>query len=139
MRCETGRPLIAVVSCAQFSLQEEPFDCFTFQLSAIPSTLRSKERHLLHIVSDLHVFIQGNFIPVFKRWLRHCATSRRVPGSIPGHWGFFPGHQTVPCALGVDSVSKNECQDIPGGKDGRWVRVKTLPHSCVECLEILEP
>jgi hypothetical protein len=33
-------------------------------------------------------------------WLRHCATSRRVPGSIPGHWGFFQGHQTVPCALG---------------------------------------
>jgi len=24
----------------------------------------------------------------------------RYPGSIPGHWGFFPGHQTVPCALG---------------------------------------
>ena len=23
-----------------------------------------------------------------------------VSGSILGHWGFFPGHQTVPCALG---------------------------------------
>jgi hypothetical protein len=33
-------------------------------------------------------------------WLRHCATSRRVPESIPGHWEFFPGHQTVPRALG---------------------------------------
>ena len=32
--------------------------------------------------------------------LGHCATSRRVPGSIPGHWGFFPGHHTVPCVLG---------------------------------------
>jgi hypothetical protein len=31
---------------------------------------------------------------------RHCATSRKVPRSIPGLWGFFPGHQTVPCALG---------------------------------------
>jgi len=31
---------------------------------------------------------------------KHCATSRRVPGWIPGRWGFFPGHQTVPCALG---------------------------------------
>ena len=28
------------------------------------------------------------------------ATSRRVPESIPGQWGFFPEHQTVPCALG---------------------------------------
>jgi hypothetical protein len=23
-----------------------------------------------------------------------------VPGSIPCHWRFFPGHQTVPCTLG---------------------------------------
>ena len=60
-------------------------------------------------------------------------------GSIPGHWGFFPGHHTVPCALGVDSASKNEYQDIPGGKDGRCVRVRNLPPSCAECLEILEP
>ena len=35
-----------------------------------------------------------------------CATSRRVPGSIPGHWGFFPGHQTVPCALGSTQLLK---------------------------------
>jgi len=27
---------------------------------------------------------------------------------------------------GVDSASKNEYQDIPGGKDGRCVRVTTL-------------
>jgi len=46
-------------------------------------------------------------------------------GSIPGHWGFFPGHQTD--------------QDIPGSKDGWCIRVMTLPPSCAECLEILEP
>ena len=40
---------------------------------------------------------------------------------------------------GVDSASKNEYQDIPGGKDGRCVNVTTLPPSCAECLEILEP
>jgi len=40
---------------------------------------------------------------------------------------------------GVDSASKNEYQDISGGKDGRCVRVTTLPPSCAECLEILEP
>ena len=40
---------------------------------------------------------------------------------------------------GVDSASKNEYQDIPGGKDGRCLRVKTIPPSCAECLEILEP
>ena len=40
---------------------------------------------------------------------------------------------------GVNSVSKNEYQNIPGGKDGRCVRVTTLPRSCAECLEILKP
>jgi hypothetical protein len=40
---------------------------------------------------------------------------------------------------GVDSASKNEYQDIPGGKDGRCERVTTLPPSCAECREILEP
>ena len=37
---------------------------------------------------------------------------------------------------GVDSASKNEYQDIPGGKRGRCVRVTTLPPSCAECLVI---
>ena len=32
----------------------------------------------------------------------------------------------------VDSASKNEYQDIPGGKDSRCVGVTTLP--CAECL-----
>ena len=34
----------------------------------------------------------------------------------------------------VDSASKNEYQDFPGGKGDRCVRVKTLPPSCAECL-----
>ena len=37
---------------------------------------------------------------------------------------------------GVDSTSKNEYQDIPGGKGGRCVRVTTLPPSCAECTVI---
>ena len=44
--------------------------------------------------------------PGVAQWLRHCTTSRRVPGSIPGHWGFFPGHQTVPCVLGSNQPLK---------------------------------
>ena len=43
-------------------------------------------------------------------------------------------HVHVP---GVDSASKNEYQDIPVVKDGRCVRVTTLPSSCAECLENL--
>ena len=37
---------------------------------------------------------------------------------------------------GVDSASKNEYQDTPGGKGGRCVRVTTLPPSCAEHLVI---
>jgi hypothetical protein len=63
----------------------------------------------------------------------------RYPGSIPGHWGFFSGASDSSMCPGVDSASKNEYLDIPGGKDGRCVRVTTLPPSCAECLEILGP
>jgi hypothetical protein len=81
------------------------------------------------------------FYMVRRAWggVRHCATSRRVPASIPGHWGFFSGASDSPMCPGVDLVSKNGYWDIPGGKDGRCVRVTTLPPSCAECLEILEP
>ena len=52
--------------------------------------------------------------------------------------GIFSGASDSSMCPGVDSASKNECQDIPGGKDGWCVRVMTLPPSCAECLEILE-
>ena len=64
--------------------------------------------------------------------------SSEGPGIDSRSVGIFSG-ASVPCALEVFSASKNEYQDIPGGKDGRCVRVCTLPPSCAECLEILEP
>jgi len=51
----------------------------------------------------------------------------------------FSGASDSSMCPGVDSASKNEYQDIPGGKEGWCVRVTTLPPSCAECLEILEP
>ena len=103
----------------------------------------------------------------WRGWLRHCATSRKVAGSIAdgvsflGAWGgvmvkalryysegpgmdprslgIFSGASDSSMCPGVDSASKNEYQDIPGGKDGRCVRVTALPPSSAECLEILEP
>jgi len=39
---------------------------------------------------------------------------------------FFSGASESSMCPGVDSASKNEYQDIPGGKDGRSVRVTTL-------------
>jgi hypothetical protein len=59
-------------------------------------------------------------------WLRHCATSRKVPGSILDAvtGNFFCGIRESN-VRGVDSASKNEDQDIPGGKDGQCVWLTT--------------
>ena len=80
-----------------------------------------------------------------RRWpscLRHCATSRKVAGSILDgiigvfNWQSFRLHY----GPGVDSASnRNEYQEyFLGGKDGRCVGLTTLPPSCAECLEIWE-
>ena len=72
-------------------------------------------------------------------WLRHCATSRKIAGSIPdGLTGIFFRPHYGP---GVDSSSnRNEYQGyLLGGKGGLCVRLTNLKHSCVDCLEILDP
>jgi hypothetical protein len=61
------------------------------------------------------------------------------PGIDPRSLGILSGTSDSSMCPGVDSASKNEYQDIPGGKNGRYVRVTTLPPSCAQCLEILEP
>jgi hypothetical protein len=75
------------------------------------------------------------FIPWGMRqrsWLRHCATSRKVAGSIPdGVIGFFhwpnPSGHTV--ALGLTQpLTEMSTRDISwGGKGGRCVGLTTLP------------
>ena len=62
------------------------------------------------------------------------------PGSIPGRVtvDFFRSIRQLHVPR-VDSASKNEYQDIPGGKGGLYVGVTTLPPSYAECLEIWEP
>ena len=64
----------------------------------------------------------------------------KVLGSIPGHvTGYFFWSIRQVHVPGVDSASKNEYQDISGGKGGWCIGVTTLPPSCFECLEIWEP
>ena len=80
----------------------------------------------------------------WRSWLRHCATIRKVAGSIPhGVIGIFHWHNSSgrTMAPGVDSASnRNEYQEcFLGGKGGRCVGLTTLPPSCADCLEILEP
>jgi hypothetical protein len=67
----------------------------------------------------------------FKRLLkeyRRCATSRKVPGSIPGSviGDFFRGIRQVHVPE-VNSAFRNEYQDFPGGKVCRCVGLTPLP------------
>jgi hypothetical protein len=74
-------------------------------------------------------------------WLRRCATSRTVPGSIPGGvTAFFsdisPSDRTM--ALGsTQPPVKMSTRNIPGDRDGRCVRL-TSPPSRAESHEIWE-
>ena len=99
----------------------------------------------------MYSYSSSNIIGVIKSrikrwrsWLRNCATSRKVAGSIPdGVTGFFHWHNPSgrTMALGVDSASnRNEYQEyFLGAKGGRCVGLTTLPASSAGCLEILEP
>ena len=70
---------------------------------------------------------------LWRSWLRHCVTSRKVAGSI-FHWYNSSGRS------GVDSAyNRNEYQEyFLGGKGGLCLGLTTLPPSCDDCLEICE-
>jgi hypothetical protein len=65
--------------------------------------------------------------------------SRKVAGSIPiGVFGIFIDI-ILPVALGsTQPLTEMNTGIFPGGKDGRGVRLTTLPISCADCLEMWE-
>jgi hypothetical protein len=73
----------------------------------------------------------GTLLADVAKWLRHCAASWKVSGSIPGDvtGDFFPRLPMEPCALGSTQPLKMSTRKIPGGEGGRCVRVATLPPS----------
>jgi hypothetical protein len=78
---------------------------------------------------------------IFKKWSRHCATSRKVVGSIPvGVIGIFdrPNRSGPTMAPGSTKLKQKWEPRIPhGGKGGRCVGLTTLPLSCADSLEML--
>ena len=80
----------------------------------------------------------------WRSWLRHCAISRKVLGSIPdGVIGIFhwhnPSGRTVALGSTQPLTEMSTRNTSCGGKGGRCVGLTTLPPSCADCLEIWEP
>jgi hypothetical protein len=76
--------------------------------------------------------------------LRHCATSRKVAGSIPdGVTGIFLRHNPSGRTMAPRStqpLTEMSTRNISwGGKGGRCVGLTTLLPSCADCLEIGQP
>ena len=71
--------------------------------------------------------------PWVAQWLRRCATSRTVPGSIPGGvTGFFSDVSPSDRSMVLGSTQplvKMSTRNIPGGKGGRCVRLTTYHHT----------
>jgi hypothetical protein len=68
----------------------------------------------------------------WRSWFRHCATSRKVAGSIPDG--------VIDIILSVDSAPNvNEYQEYFLRNKGGWcLEQTTLPPSCADCLEVRE-
>ena len=81
--------------------------------------------------------------PGVAQWLSRCATSRMVPGSIPGgNTGIFSDISPSDLSMALGSTQplvKMSTRYIPGCKDGRCVRLTTSPPLRVEYHGIWEP
>ena len=80
----------------------------------------------------------------WRSWLRHCAISRKVAGSIPhGVTGFFHWHNPSRRTMALGSTQPltelSTRNNSWGGKGGWCIGLTTLPPSCANCLEIWEP
>jgi hypothetical protein len=101
------------------------------------------ERRLLFrfIVNSLrYLLIRGHAV---AQWLRHCATNRKVAGSISdGVTGFFHWHNPSGRTMALGStqpLTEMSTGIFPGGKGCRCVGLTNLAPSCADCLKIWEP
>ena len=75
-------------------------------------------------------FMEGR---VMAQWLRRCATSRTVPGSIPSYvTGFFSDTFPSDWTMALQSTRplvKMSTGNIPEGKGGQCIRLTTYHHT----------
>jgi len=82
----------------------------------------------------------------WRSWLRHCATSRKLGGSIPDgaigifHWQSLSGRTMALCSTQpLTEMSTRIIFFGGGGKGGPSERLTNLPLSSADCHEIWEP
>jgi hypothetical protein len=94
-------------------------------------------------LSELDEQNKITFIGVMAQWLRHCATNRKVAGSIPdGVTIIFHRHNPSGRTMAMGStqpLTEMNTRNISWGKDGRCVEMATLPPTCADCLKMWEP
>ena len=102
-------------------------------------SVQSEKRKFSYQTCQLSVLLRLSPIDIFwtESWLRHCATSRKVAGSIPdGVIGIFHWHnssgRTVALGL-IQPLTEMSTRNIS------CVGLTALPPSWADCLEIWEP
>ena len=96
---------------------------------------------VVHIISFTLQMYKGKYVQwTWRSWLRHCATSQKVAGSIPD--GIFHWHNPFGRSMALGSTQPltilSTMNSSWGGKGRRCVGFKTLPLSCANCHEIWE-
>jgi hypothetical protein len=108
-------------------------------MKVVRSALRTGRLYSPGNIPDTHLC----WGPGVAYWVRHCATSRTVPGLIPGGvTGYFSDISPSDRTMALESTQplvKMSTTNIPGDKPGRCVRLTTSPHSRAECHEIWKP
>jgi hypothetical protein len=83
----------------------------------------------------------GVALPLWRSWLRHCTTSRKVAVSIPdGVIGIFRWHNPSGRTKALGStqlLTEMNTRNFEGGKGGLCVGLTTLQFSCADCRDIL--
>jgi hypothetical protein len=99
------------------------------------------------IVTFLCIYITTppTWVHAVAQLLRHCATNRKVAGSISdGIIGIFHRHTRIPSGrtmvLGsTQPLTEMSTRKISWGKGGRCIGLTTLSPSCADFLKIRDP
>jgi len=76
----------------------------------------------------------------WRNWLRHCATSWKVLGSIPNSViGIFPSNCTIALGLTHPLIEMSYKEYCLWDESSQCVGLTTLPLLCANCFEIWDP